>query len=282
MCGGMFGKDESGFSKTIGIHFRLERFRQSLTSIQSTRHHYQSTIDRLRTQSQQGAEEPTHQRGVFCNNLRYLERFGRPASSENEKALVSCRMSTRRPEGPADEALIERFYAGKDDAFDELFRRYKPELERYLGTFGFCPDDRDMLAHEALVKLFFTRNTSSQFDPRRALLRTWLYKIAKNLAVDFSRKSGGNPPLVSIDDPCFDDLPGLTQNDPELLSVINQCWQSLESKEREVLYLYVKFGEAQIADIRGILGVSAGTASHLRRQAEAKLRQCLTANGVSV
>ena len=89
-------------------------------------------------------------------------------------------------EGATDEVLMRRV-AGSDDerALSELYDRYGGLVYaagvRYLG-------DRT-LAEDLVQDVFFSvwRNAAS-FDPSKAGFSTWIYRIARNRAIDLARR----------------------------------------------------------------------------------------------
>jgi RNA polymerase sigma-70 factor (ECF subfamily) len=89
-------------------------------------------------------------------------------------------------ESVTDEVLVQRV-AGADDerALSELYDRYSGLVYatgvRYLG-------DRT-LAEDLVQDVFFSvwRNAAS-FDPSKARFSTWIYRIARNRAIDLTRR----------------------------------------------------------------------------------------------
>src|SRR5919107_5592828 len=89
-----------------------------------------------------------------------------------------------------DEELIRRVAKGDDLALSELYDRYARPVYatgiRLLGN-----------AHlaEALVQDAFMRvwRAAGSFDPCRASFTTWLYRIARNRAVDLDRRRRVRP-----------------------------------------------------------------------------------------
>jgi RNA polymerase sigma-70 factor (ECF subfamily) len=84
----------------------------------------------------------------------------------------------------ADARLVARIRAGDDDAFETLVGQYQAPLFRYLrGFVGDAEQARD-LVQDTFLRAF--RSLGSLDDP--GLLRSWLYRIAHNLACSALRR----------------------------------------------------------------------------------------------
>jgi RNA polymerase sigma-70 factor (ECF subfamily) len=88
--------------------------------------------------------------------------------------------------GDADTQLVERFRTGDAKAFDEIVRRHSEAIRRLVGRYIRREADAKDVAQEAFTRAFqglpSFRGESS--------FRTWLYRIAVNVALDHIR---GNP-----------------------------------------------------------------------------------------
>ncbi|MDO5309423.1 MAG: RNA polymerase sigma factor [Planctomycetia bacterium] len=82
--------------------------------------------------------------------------------------------------------LVRRFQAHERTAFDQIDRRYRGRIERYLrGRLG-SQDLAEELAQETLVKAL----TSLEQLENGAFLSSWLFRIAYRLLVDWTRRAG--------------------------------------------------------------------------------------------
>jgi RNA polymerase sigma-70 factor (ECF subfamily) len=83
----------------------------------------------------------------------------------------------------SDERLYERVRRGDLSAFDELYARYESPLFGFLrATLGNRADAEDAL-HEAFLNTLKSREVA--FD--RGGFRSWLYRIARNVALNRRR-----------------------------------------------------------------------------------------------
>lgn len=94
-----------------------------------------------------------------------------------------------RPDDP-DLPLVQRIQSGDEEAFGELMRRYKRPLlnfvYRVLGEAGEAED----VAQESFVRAY--RHLRG-FRPGSARFSTWLFRIARNAALDHVRRRARRP-----------------------------------------------------------------------------------------
>ena len=79
---------------------------------------------------------------------------------------------------------MKRAKEGDSDAFRQLVERYKGEIYNYFIRSTGSIEDSEDLTQQCFVNLFTCLDRFS----RSASLRTFLYRIATNLAISFSRK----------------------------------------------------------------------------------------------
>lgn len=87
-----------------------------------------------------------------------------------------------------EEDLLDRLRKGEEKAQRQLWNRHRREVYRYLlakKARGRCAED----AEEILQDVFFRAFRSASMFEGRCDLRTWLFSIAQNAAVDFYRSS---------------------------------------------------------------------------------------------
>ena len=82
---------------------------------------------------------------------------------------------------------MEQLQQGQTDALDELYARYAGKL------YAFCSYTMRVQHHEEvedLVQDVFVRaiRSAHTYNPRWASLRTWLFRIARNLCIDRARR----------------------------------------------------------------------------------------------
>jgi len=172
-------------------------------------------------------------------------------------------------EAYSDEELLAGYQAGQSGCFDELVRRYAPELYRFLVRFT-----GDAAAGEDLLQETFLQlcQSAGQFDPSRRL-RPWLFTIAANKARDWLRVHRRRTE-VSLDaeiDPQmgeplrFAEIFGGTEPvaaervmQAEQRELVRQVIDQMPDSLREVLLLGY-FHQLPYKEIAEILGVPVGT-----------------------
>ncbi|MCE3290557.1 MAG: polymerase sigma factor, partial [Caulobacter sp.] len=79
-------------------------------------------------------------------------------------------------------AIAER---GDRVAFRRLFDHYAPRVKGYLIRLGLDAARAEELAQEVLVAVW---RKAASFDPARASVSTWVFRIARNRRIDLYRR----------------------------------------------------------------------------------------------
>jgi len=178
-----------------------------------------------------------------------------------------------------DEILVVQFQTGRQEAFDELMKRYKHKIYAYLLRSVRNYEDAEELTLEVFVKVY---RALSKWRPE-ARFSTWLYKIAKNLSIDHHRAKSRrftyslDDEELSLKEPVAVDLRSnpewqLEENDRN--RIIREAVDALSPKQKETFMLY-RYEGLQIREIAEVLGMAEGTVKiHLHR-AMKKLRNVL-------
>lgn len=82
------------------------------------------------------------------------------------------------------EAVLQSAISGDINAFQTLFAEFQNQLKSYLYRLLTDRNDVDDLAHDTFIKAFTKISTFNQDSS----LKTWVFKIATNLAYDHLRK----------------------------------------------------------------------------------------------
>jgi RNA polymerase sigma-70 factor (ECF subfamily) len=82
------------------------------------------------------------------------------------------------------EKLLAQAQEGDINAFHQLFRDFQPQLKSYLYRLSTDRTDADDLTHDTFVKAF---DKISQFSGNSSL-KTWVFSIGTNLAMDALRR----------------------------------------------------------------------------------------------
>jgi RNA polymerase sigma-70 factor (ECF subfamily) len=166
-----------------------------------------------------------------------------------------------------DRVLVERFQAGDDAAFDELYRRYHRRLARFCQKRVVDRSEAEDVAQEAFVRAL---TAMPGFEGERRFY-PWVSVIAARLCVDTHRRQSRTWPVANPDPGAIDaDLERIEREaDHALLAM---ALQRLHPRHREVLRLREQEGWSyqRIADH---YGVSLGTVEALLFRARRALRR---------
>jgi RNA polymerase sigma-70 factor (ECF subfamily) len=171
----------------------------------------------------------------------------------------------------SDEQLILAFAGGRNDAFSELFRRYKQPL------YGFFRRRLAASAHtqaEELTQETFLAilRAASRYEPS-ALFRTYLYGIAFRILSAHRRKTAFRATFLGSTD--VEREPGKLES-PDAGLQIRQAVARLERIDREALMLR-EFEQLSYAEIAELLQLPLNTVRSRLFRARIALREILSA-----
>jgi RNA polymerase sigma factor (sigma-70 family) len=159
----------------------------------------------------------------------------------------------------------------------DFARVYDEHVWRVYGFLAYRLRNRD--AAEDLTQGTFERalRAWSRFDPRKASEITWLLTIARNLLIDYHRRSR-SALTEPIDERASPTVPGPEERlttSPELLGALAQ----LGEREREILAL--RFGgDLSGPEIAATLDLSLANVQQIQSRSLRKLRGLLEADEV--
>ena len=177
--------------------------------------------------------------------------------------------ATQTAESESD--LINRAQQGDRDAFSELVRSHYPGVVRVIyrlcGDAGLAED----AAQETFIKAW---QHLASFRPGTSL-KSWLYRIGANTALDALRR-GRNAPLdfeaVGAEDSSAGPEEALLQK--ERSRTVQAAILSLSEANRTILVLR-EYGGLSYAEIAAALDVPAGTVMSRLNYARSRLRELL-------
>jgi RNA polymerase sigma-70 factor (ECF subfamily) len=184
------------------------------------------------------------------------------------------------PVDESDERLMLRFQGGDARAFEVLVRRHRTPLFSFLlrltGDRGRAED----LCQDAFLKAV---RASADWQPR-ARVQTWLYAIARNLAIDEARRQAfrraeplddGPAAAAASDDPAPDRAADAALVRPKLEAAL----AGLPDEQREV-FLLREYAGLRFHEIAEVTGTPENTVKSRMRYALEGLRERLAALGV--
>jgi RNA polymerase sigma-70 factor, ECF subfamily len=174
-----------------------------------------------------------------------------------------------------DEALMLAYQKGETLAFNELYTRYRGPLYRFLSR-----TVKDVVIGEDLYQECWNRviDARERYQPSAAF-KTYLFQIARNLALDYLRRQR---PTVSLDqnddedrvvqfpasdEATMDERMIEAETHQQLLALIAQL-----PDEQRVLVLLKAEGELSLEEMATMAGTGRETIKSRLRYALAKLR----------
>lgn len=179
--------------------------------------------------------------------------------------------------------LIKKSAEGNGDAFEKLIAPYmQPIVNHAYMMLGDKEDAYDM-AQETFVKAF----VSVKSFGGQSSFKTWLFKIATNVCLDFLRKKKRRPNVLSLtavgedanavmcDVADTESSPDTIAESNELKDIILKAIGSLDAEYRAAIALRELEG-MDYKSISKILGVSLGTVKSRINRARLQLREKLS------
>ncbi|SHJ44590.1 RNA polymerase sigma-70 factor, ECF subfamily [Clostridium cavendishii DSM 21758] len=156
-----------------------------------------------------------------------------------------------------DLALIDKVLKGDEISFEQLFLKYQLEISKFV--YSNIKDNE--VTKDIVQEVFITVYDKLYTFKRDCKFKTWLYTIARNKCIDYIRKN--KITLVDIED---------TQNTlaskeisafeivefNETKRTINDFIKTLDTVNREIIYLKYYHDDITFYDISYILKISEG------------------------
>lgn len=166
-----------------------------------------------------------------------------------------------------DEELMMAYANGNMAAFEQLYRRHRAPLYRFVLGQVRDPVTANDLFQGCWEKIIRARGTYRPTAPFRA----WMYRIARNHAADHFRRQRPtaelSPEALASENPGPEQLLAAAAQRQRL----EQALAGLPPEQRETLLLRLDAG-LTLAEIASVTGVNAETAKSRLRYAVARLR----------
>jgi RNA polymerase sigma-70 factor (ECF subfamily) len=177
-----------------------------------------------------------------------------------------------------DDNLLARIAAGNQAALADLIARHGRGLRifagRYLGNAG----DAEDIVQDVFVSVW---TNAGRFDPQKARVSTWLYKITANRCIDQRRRQALRS-FVGLDDLKSD--PASEAPDAETsissrqeLTTVRDGISGLPQRQRMALLLKV-VADLDVPAIADVMGTSVGSIEQLLVRARRGLRDHMAAH----
>ncbi len=176
-------------------------------------------------------------------------------------------------EGLSDEALLAGMAAGAVGAGTAFVRRHQSRVFGLAWTLVGDPDLAEDVAQETFVRAW---RHGSGFDPRKGSVRSWLFRITQNLAIDAIRMRRAEPmdpetllTYLALDDDPVDHITRLEDAERMRAAV-----RGLPTPQQRALVLAAYLGRTA-EEISRIEQIPLGTAKTRIRAAMLRLRVTL-------
>jgi RNA polymerase sigma-70 factor (ECF subfamily) len=172
---------------------------------------------------------------------------------------------------------VARAAAGDRRAFEALVVHYQRPLFSFLGRMGLRQFEAEELAQEAFIRVW---QHLDEYQVERGAFSTWLYTIARRLALNEIERAGrrlqdnaeDSPPVAVCERPGPEQSLQLQQQRVALLEAL----RNMPSSDRSVLALaYVH--ELSLADVARVEGCSETAVKARLHRARLRLREALSA-----
>ena len=157
-------------------------------------------------------------------------------------------MSSEIPNGDPD------YLGGDPVAFGELVTRYQHSLFGFLGRMGLSPLICEEIAQETFLRAWVNR---ARYDADKAAVSTWLFTIARNLALSHLTKKTVEIAAQPDGEQCTDAGadPSNQYDQHETISRLRQALSTLSAEDREVIATCYT---PEIENTSDVLSCSAG------------------------
>lgn len=173
----------------------------------------------------------------------------------------------------SDAELVEAVAKGDERAFRRLIDRHGPKLRAVAGQF-LDAGEADDAVQEAFIRLW---RHAGRFDPERAALSTWLYRIVVNRSIDIRRQRFRWPwsPLDEADElPSSDIAADRRLAGAEMLTSVGAAIGQLPPRQRMALML-AAVGDRSAEEIAELMSTTRSAAEQLVARARRHLRAAL-------
>ena len=170
-----------------------------------------------------------------------------------------------------DNQLIKKYLKGDDDAFDELYNRYRLQLYAYLNRLA---PGKSQLVDDLFQKTWMKVVANLQKYEDRQTFLAWSMRIAHNLLIDHFRKENRRymdelPEEVS----CESSMPVENLIFGELSEALGKAINTLPNEQKEVIKL--RQANVSFKEIATIQQVSLNTALGRMHYAVKRLRHVM-------
>jgi RNA polymerase sigma factor (sigma-70 family) len=175
----------------------------------------------------------------------------------------------------SDEALVELFRAGRDDAFDEIVERYRDKLLAHARHVLRGSDE----AQDVIQDVFVRAHGALRRNDREMNLRPWLYKIAHNRCMDVLRRPVPTPSEPALEEVAPADTVDQAQQREELRTLVGDI-SRLPDQQRSALVIR-ELGGLSYEEMAAVLDTTVPAIKSLLVRARVGLAEAAEARAAS-
>jgi len=154
-----------------------------------------------------------------------------------------------------DKSLIAGVVNGNKGAMNEIYTIYSPALNGFVRLYLANPNDVADIIHDTMLEVW---RKAERFEGRSSL-KTWIFSIAKNKAIDRNRKHNRlqySDEIIDVEDDALNaaELLSLSQDAQSIRDAVSQ----LKPDHRRVIHLSF-FEDLTYKEIAEIEGCPEGT-----------------------
>jgi RNA polymerase sigma-70 factor (ECF subfamily) len=178
-----------------------------------------------------------------------------------------------RPPLASDEDLLEATRAGDEEAFVEIYRRYRDRVFAFAYRMTGQTETARDVTHSCFTSLLAS---PLRYDGRRAGLGTYLCTAARNLSLRHASRAWRERPAGARAElrPARGPSPLEALLAEERARIVRESLLALPPLHREVLIL-AEYQELDLATIAEVVGAQVGTVKVRLHRARRKLRAAL-------
>lgn len=169
-------------------------------------------------------------------------------------------------------SLLDRAKSGDSQAFAAIYDAYAGRLYRFLALRVTEPADAEDLLQRVFVKVI---EALPRYQDRGLPFGAWLFRIARNVVIDFVRaRQDADPLTVVADHPDETSQPATVIEQEADRRLIRDALDRLTPEQRDVL-VYRFFAGLDAREIGALMGKREGTVRALQFRGLATLRRHL-------
>ncbi|EKD76615.1 MAG: hypothetical protein ACD_43C00046G0004 [uncultured bacterium] len=191
------------------------------------------------------------------------------------------RPNLRLVEGVSDGELITRYRSGDTAAFNAIVHRYRDSLTRYAHSIVSNHARAEEIVQEAFAKL-----AHNQTDVQAEALKSWLYRVVRNSAINEKRDTKRHATLHAMHNDALPFGQRDTRSPEQLLhellqqTAVQELLDELLNKHAEVLRLRY-FQDLTNEEIAKTLKIPLGTVMSRLSRAKRELRKLIEERGLT-